>query len=45
VTVGRHRRVLTLPSVLRRCNVDGAALRDGALRIRFSADPAAWVRA
>jgi arsenite-transporting ATPase len=45
VTVGRHRRVLTLPSVLRRCNVDGAALRDGALRIGFSADPAAWVRA
>lgn len=44
VTVGRYRRVLALPSVLRRCNVDGAALRDGALRVRFSADPLAWSR-
>jgi arsenite-transporting ATPase len=44
VTVGRYRRVLTLPSVLRRCVVEGAALRDGALRIRFSPDPAVWSR-
>jgi arsenite-transporting ATPase len=42
VTVGRYRRVLALPSALRRCMVDGAALRDGALRVRFSADPAVW---
>ena len=42
VTVGRYRRVLALPSALRRCTVDGAALRDGALRVRFSADPAVW---
>jgi arsenite-transporting ATPase len=42
ITVGRYRRVLALPSVLRRCDVDGAALRDGALRVRFSADPAVW---
>jgi arsenite-transporting ATPase len=42
VTVGRYRRVLALPSVLRRCVVEGAALRDGALRVRFSADPAVW---
>jgi arsenite-transporting ATPase len=34
--------VLALPSVLRRCVVEGAALRDGALRVRFSADPAVW---
>lgn len=44
VTVGSYRRVLALPSVLRRCLVDGAALRDGALRVRFSADPALWSR-
>ncbi|HVT20228.1 MAG TPA: ArsA family ATPase [Mycobacteriales bacterium] len=42
VTVGRYRRVVALPSALRRCNVDGAALRDGALRVRFSADPQVW---
>jgi arsenite-transporting ATPase len=44
VTVGAHRRVIALPSVLRRCAVDGAALRDGALRVRFSADPDLWSR-
>jgi arsenite-transporting ATPase len=42
VTVGSYRRVIALPSVLRRCTVEGAALRDGALRVRFMADPAAW---
>jgi arsenite-transporting ATPase len=44
ITVGRYRRVLALPSALRRCAVDGAALRDGALRVRFSADPSVWSR-
>jgi arsenite-transporting ATPase len=44
VTVGSYRRVLALPSVLKRCVVDGAALRDGALRVRFSADPSLWSR-
>lgn len=44
VTVGRYRRVLALPSALRRCVVDGAALRDGALRVRFSPDPQVWTR-
>ncbi|HVV75876.1 MAG TPA: ArsA family ATPase [Mycobacteriales bacterium] len=44
VTAGRSRRVLALPSALRRCNVDGAALRDGALRVRFSADIDVWSR-
>jgi arsenite-transporting ATPase len=44
VTVGSHRRALALPSVLRRCIVDGAALRDGALRIRFRPDPELWMR-
>jgi arsenite-transporting ATPase len=42
VTVDGHRRVLALPSGLRRCQVDGAALRDGALSIRFVPDPAQW---
>ena len=44
VTVGAHRRALALPSVLRRCLVDGAALRDGALRVRFRPDPQLWMR-
>ncbi|HWA66318.1 MAG TPA: ArsA family ATPase [Mycobacteriales bacterium] len=42
VTVGSYRRVIALPSALRRCTVDGAALRDGALRVRFAADPSVW---
>jgi arsenite/tail-anchored protein-transporting ATPase len=42
VTVEGTRRVLALPSALRRCQVDGAALRDGALSIRFVPDPAQW---
>src|SRR5438270_12463060 len=44
VTVGSHRRALALPSVLRRCLVDGAGLRDGALRVRFRPDPDVWMR-
>lgn len=35
-------RVLTLPSALRRCTVEGATLRDGRLRVRFTPDPALW---
>lgn len=42
VTVGAHRRVLALPSALRRCTVVGASLRDGDLRVRFEPDPALW---
>jgi len=42
VTVEGNRRVLALPSALRRCQVDGAALRDGALSIRFVPDPVQW---
>jgi arsenite-transporting ATPase len=45
LTVGAHRRALALPSALRRCVVDGAALRDGRLRIRVRADPDGWIRA
>ncbi|UZJ31749.1 ArsA family ATPase [Streptomyces endophytica] len=42
VTVGRFRRIRTLPSALRRCSVSGAGLRDGVLDIRFTPDPDLW---
>jgi arsenite-transporting ATPase len=42
VTVGSHRRVLALPSALRRCAVAGAVLREGRLRVRFEPDPEQW---
>ncbi|MDF3147348.1 ArsA family ATPase, partial [Streptomyces sp. T21Q-yed] len=44
VTAGQFRRIVPLPSALRRCGVDGAALRDGELRIRFAPDPDLWPR-
>ncbi|SDT77923.1 arsenite-transporting ATPase [Streptomyces sp. TLI_053] len=44
VGLGAHRRVLALPSALRRCTVAGAGLRDGLLSIRFAPDPALWPR-
>ena len=43
VTVGAHRRLLSLPSVLRRCVVDGARLTEGSLRVEFVADPELWM--
>lgn len=42
VEVDGARRVLHLPSALRRCRVRGAALRDGELRVRFAPDPELW---
>ncbi|MGW2568313.1 ArsA family ATPase [Streptomyces sp. NPDC001537] len=42
VAAGPFRRIVPLPSVLRRCTVDGAALREGELRIRFVPDPDLW---
>ncbi len=42
VSVGGSRRVLTLPSALRRCVVVGASLRQGKLRVRFEPDPELW---
>ncbi|GLW47795.1 hypothetical protein Stsp02_34570 [Streptomyces sp. NBRC 14336] len=42
VTAGPFRRIVPLPSALRRCTVDGASLRDGELRVRFAPDPALW---
>jgi arsenite-transporting ATPase len=44
LTVGSYRRAIALPSVLKRCVVDGAALRDGRLRVRFRADGDVWMR-
>lgn len=45
ITVGAHRRLLALPSALRRCDLVGAGLRDGRLVIRFVPDPTQWIRA
>jgi arsenite-transporting ATPase len=42
VTVGGHRRVLALPSVLRRCTVTGGDYDGQDLRIRFRPDPTLW---
>ncbi len=42
LTVGDHRRVLTLPSVLRRCAVVRGEFADRELRVRFRRDPAVW---
>ncbi len=44
LTVGSWRRLLSLPSVLRRCDVTGARLADGQLRVSFEPDPALWMR-
>ena len=44
VDAGGFRRILPLPSALRRCTVAGAALRDGSLRVRFVPDPDLWPR-
>jgi arsenite-transporting ATPase len=43
VTVGAHRRVLSLPSVLRRCSVEDAELVDGTLRVAFVPDLEQWM--
>jgi len=42
LTVAGHRRVLTLPSVLRRCDVVGGEFADRELRVRFRPNPAMW---
>ncbi|MFE2279854.1 ArsA family ATPase [Streptomyces sp. NPDC059454] len=44
VTAGPFRRIVPLPSALRRCTVAGAALRENELRIRFRPDPGLWPR-
>ena len=42
ITVGALRRRIRLVSVLRRCTVDGAALRGSELTVRFRPDPEVW---
>ncbi len=42
VTVGGHRRVLTLPSVLRRCTVVAGDFDGTELSVRFRPDPDMW---
>jgi arsenite-transporting ATPase len=42
LTLAGHRRVVALPSALRRCVVAGATLADGRLGVRFEPDPALW---
>lgn len=44
VTVGSWRRLLSLPSALRRCLVTGARLSEGELLVSFEPDPAQWMR-
>jgi arsenite-transporting ATPase len=44
LTVAGHRRVLALPSALKRCLVAGATLVEGRLRVRFEPDPDVWMR-
>jgi arsenite-transporting ATPase len=42
VAVADHRRVLSLPSILRRCVVTGAVVRNATLRVRFVPDESLW---
>ena len=42
VTVAGHRRLVSLPSALRRCTVAGARLVEGRLVVRFEPDPDLW---
>lgn len=42
VTVGPHRRRITLPSTLQRCRTTGASFADGCLVVDFEADPDLW---
>lgn len=39
---GPFRRILPLPPALRRCDVSGAGLADGVLKVRFTPDPRLW---
>ncbi|MTD17368.1 TRC40/GET3/ArsA family transport-energizing ATPase [Nakamurella sp. YIM 132087] len=45
VTVGPHRRRLTLPSLLQRCRTDGARFEGDDLVVRFVPDPERWPEA
>jgi arsenite-transporting ATPase len=41
VTVGSYRRLLALPSALRKQTIDGARIEDGALQVRFKSSSGA----
>jgi len=43
VTVASRRRLMTLPSALRRCDVTGARFVDERLLVDFVPDPALWM--
>ncbi|MFE7772350.1 ArsA family ATPase [Streptomyces sp. NPDC057445] len=45
LVAGPFRRIVPLPSALRRCTVSGAGLKDSELRVRFTPDPGLWPRA
>ncbi len=42
IDAGPFRRILPLPSALRRCDVSGAGLTGGVLKVRFTPDPRLW---
>ena len=44
VSAAGHRRLVALPSVLKRCTVVGAEVDDAGLVVRFRPDPAVWMR-
>jgi arsenite-transporting ATPase len=44
VTVSGHRRLVTLPSALRRCTVTGAEVDAEGILVRFRPDPSVWMR-
>lgn len=44
VTAAGHRRLVPLPSVLRRCVLTSAATEPDALVVRFRPDPTLWLR-
>jgi arsenite/tail-anchored protein-transporting ATPase len=44
LTVDGRRRLISLPSVLRRCQVTGADVDGGGVLVHFAPDPALWPR-
>ncbi|MFT7837299.1 ArsA family ATPase [Saccharothrix sp. BKS2] len=44
VTVDGRRKLVALPSLLKRCAVTGAELDDTGLAVRFAPDPELWMR-
>lgn len=44
VTAAGHRRLIMLPSVLRRCEITGAEVDSDGLLVGFRPDPALWMR-